>query len=129
MEVYHLFYLNSGQTGLLILNGLCCPVPFARTDNLGTEVALLPLVENYSLFACHMQFICRPRCCKSLNIICLQYLDVSATQITYNMCLPACRSPLPPVFPSMSQRKCRLFKNACLFLLRFPPAHSLSALN
>lgn len=51
MEIYHLFDLESGQTGLLIAKGLCCPVPNAKADNLGPEVVLPPPVENYSLFA------------------------------------------------------------------------------
>lgn len=42
VEIYHLFHLDRGQAGLLILRGLCCPVPNAGADHLGTEVMLPP---------------------------------------------------------------------------------------
>lgn len=79
MGLYHLFDLDSGQTGLIIPKGLCGPVPTARAGNLGSKVVLSPLAENYSLFACHMQFICGPRCWKSFNTPCLPYVDFSTT--------------------------------------------------
>lgn len=60
MGLYHLFDLDSGQTELIIPKGLCGPVPTARADNLGSKVVFPPLAENYSLFACHLQFICEP---------------------------------------------------------------------
>lgn len=80
MKIYHLCYLDSEQTGLLILKGVCCQVSNAKADNLGREVVFTPLVENYSLFACLIQFTCEPRRCKSLNTICLRYLDFPATR-------------------------------------------------
>lgn len=75
IEICRLFYPDSGQTGLLILKGVCCPMSNARAYNLGTEAVLSQTAENYSLFVCHTQFICAPSCCTSFNTICLRCLD------------------------------------------------------
>lgn len=80
MEIYHLFDLDSGQTGLLIVKGLCCPVPNAKADNLDTEVVLPPPVENYSLFATcnssvNQDAINLLALCTYITLIFLQHID------------------------------------------------------